>query len=233
MNKIIKSMLAIAIMIVTTMVNAQNTKEIRQDRNQIRVDKAMLERDTKELATFKANTVALKTAIETNDLVKARTLKTTLVASMKREIAQTNGKVQRAKVEVVQSSKEKGTNRREGRRNRRQYTGSNDDKKDMARDRHNKRDDRRDKRDDERDLKELETRYNNQTALYNRMKAVSFSTITKEGKEDINEHIVKKFIATMVADIDETKEELKEDRREKREDKRERRDDSRERREKY
>lgn len=222
-----------AIMVVTITINAQNTKEIRQDRNQIRVGKTMLERDTKELVIFKANATALKAAIEINDFDKARALKTTLVASMRREIAQTNVKVQRAKVEVIQSSKEKGTNRRESRRNRIQYTGSNDDKKDIVRDRHNKRDDRRDKRDDQRDLEELVTRFNNQTVLYNRMKAVTFSPATKEVKENINENITKKFIATMITDIDETKEELREDQREKREDKRERRDDSRERREKY
>ena len=231
--KNVKSILAMALMVMTVTVSAQSTKEILQDRNQIRVDAAMLERDTKELAIFKANTAALQAAIASNNFEKARTLKATLVTSMKREIAQTSAKVQRAKVEVVQSSKEKGTNRRESRRNRRQYTGSDDDKLDMARDRHNKRDDRRDKRDDQRDLEELEGRYNNQTVLYNRLKAVTLRTITKEVKEDINENIVKKFVATMVADIDETKEELKEDRREKREDKRERRDDSRERREKY
>ena len=51
--KIAKSILAMPLLAITVAVaTAQSTKEIVQDRNQIRVDAAMLERETKELAIF-------------------------------------------------------------------------------------------------------------------------------------------------------------------------------------
>ncbi|WP_459212237.1 hypothetical protein [Aquimarina rhabdastrellae] len=225
--------LTMSIWCIGTTLMAQNTKEIRQDRNQIRIDKALLDRDTKELAVFRVNAEALKTALDNRNDKEVKRLKTKLVASMKRELWQTEAKLHSAKIEVKQSEQEIRTDRRENRRNRRQYTGSDDDHKDIARDRHNTRDDRRDKRDDQRDLEEINRRLTNQRALYERLKITSINVVDKDLKKEINKNIVAKFIATMVADIDETREELREDKREKREDKRERRDDRRERYEKF
>ncbi len=225
--------LTMSIWCIGTALMAQNAKEIRQDRNQIRLDKALLDRDTKELAVFRVNAEALKTALDNRNIKEVKRLKTRLVASMKRELWQTEAKLHSAKIEVKQSEQEIRTDRRENRRNRRQYTGSDDDHKDIARDRHNTRDDRRDKRDDQRDLEEINRRLTNQRALYERLKTISISVVNKDLKKEINKNVIVKFIATMVADIDETREELREDKREKREDKRERRDDRRERYEKF
>ncbi|NER11838.1 hypothetical protein GWK08_00140 [Leptobacterium flavescens] len=212
---------------------AQNNIEIATDKKQIAINENVLERDIKELELFKSNSLALQTSVGVKDLGAAVKYRNILLASMKREIGQGEVKVARAKAEVAQSSREVKTDRREKRRNRRQYTGSSDDNKDIVRDRVNTRDDRRDRRDDVADLEELELRLMNQRVLYEKMSKVTFASADQIDIRYVNKELIKKFIATMEADVKETREELKEDRRELREDKRERRDDRRERREKY
>ncbi|PIB39174.1 hypothetical protein [Maribacter sp. 4G9] len=208
-------------LMTTLFASAQNAKETVQDHRQIKVGNAQLERDTKELETFKADVSEFQSALENGDANLAQKYRKGILSAMEREIQQAEGKVARAKREVVQSSVEKGTNRREKRRNRRGYEGTPDDRRDMRRDRRNTRDDRRDKRDDVADRAELEVRLENQKALYENAKA----------DESLGNGILERFITTMNNDLLETQEELREDKGELREDRRERRDDRRERKE--
>tara|TARA_R110002051_G_scaffold275909_1_gene336852 strand:- start:7600 stop:8241 length:642 start_codon:yes stop_codon:yes gene_type:complete len=210
--KTIKYILYASVHIASSTIMAQNIKEAVQDHNQIKIDKELLSRDIAELETFKSQTSNYKI----NPANKPQ-----LINNMEREIEQTKAKLARANVEVVQSTREVGTDRREKRKNRRKYEGSTDDLKDMTRDRVNTRDDKRDKRDDERDLSELQNRLENQIILLGSFKSSNTTQIT----------VLEKFMLTMSADINETKEELAEDKGEVREDRRERRDDRRERRE--
>ena len=207
-----KNILYIITVLASSTMIAQNSKEAIQDHNQIKVDKKLLSRDIAELENFKSETSTYKINPANKQL---------LINSMAREIGQTEAKLARANVEILQSTREVGTDRREKRKNRRKYEGSNDDLKDMTRDRVNTRDDRRDKRDDKRDSEEVQNRLENQKALLANFKA--------SNAKEVN--ILEKFILTMTADINETKEELVEDKGEVREDRRERRDDRRERRE--
>lgn len=211
----------------------QNTRELIQNEIQIMLGKEMLERDSRELASFRATAAAIESALNAGQFPKAQSLAEQLVESMYREINQTKAKIEFAQAEVGQSRSEQGTNRRENRRNRSQYSGSGDDRRDITRDRRNARDDRRDSRNDVLDLTELNNRFENQKALYNKMKAVNFSTLRPGAKEEINEQIVRAFIATLEADLEETREELQEDQQERREDRRERKDDRLERRERF
>jgi len=205
--------LYISTLIISSTAMAQNLKEAVQNQNQIKVAKELLARDIAELDVFKAESLNFKTNPSNKSL---------LLNSMEREIGQTEAKIARAKVEVVQSTKEVGTDRREKRSNRRTFKGSSDDRKDMTRDRVNTRDDRRDKRDDQKDLSALQNRLENQKIILVNFKS---SSTTQDNS-------LEKFMLTMTADINETKEELMEDKGEVREDRRERRDDRRERREK-
>lgn len=214
-------LIATLVLMTTLFASAQNAKETVQDYAQINVGNAQLERDTKELETFKADVSEFQTALEKGDTILAQKYRQGILTAMEREIGQTEVKVARAKREVVQSSVEKGTNRREKRSNRRTFEGTQDDRRDMRRDRRNIRDDRRDKRDDIADREELELRSENQKALYESAKA----------DETLGNGILEKFITTMNNDLLETQEEIREDKGELREDRRERRDDRRERRE--
>ena len=209
------------VLLTAFFASAQNTKETVQDHRQIKVGNAQLERDTKELESFKADVSEFQSALENGNTKLAQKYRQGILNAMEREIQQTEGKVARAKREVVQSSVEKGTNRRENRSNRRTFDGTRDDRRDMRRDRRNTRDDRRDKRDDVADRNELEVRLENQKALHESAKA----------DETLGNGILEKFIATMNNDLLETQEELREDKGELREDRRERRDDRRERKE--
>ncbi len=217
----------------STALMAQNVKVTIQDHHQIHVDKTSLARDEAELKAFDSHSHDFKMAINTKNIGAAKKNQKILLASMSREISQTEVKIARAKREVVQSSREIETDRRENKRNRRQYVGSNDDHRDIARDRRDTRDDIRDKKDDVLDLKELEARLGHQRALFQTIKNISYSDMNKVVKLELHKNILQKFMVTMKADLAETKEELREDKRELGEDRREGRDDRRERREKY
>ncbi|MDC6405635.1 MULTISPECIES: hypothetical protein [Maribacter] len=216
-----KYLTATLVLLTAFFASAQNAKEAVQDHRQIKVGNAQLERDTNELESFKADVSEFQTALENGDTKLAQKYRKGILTAMEREIQQTEGKIAWAKREVVQSSVEKGTNRREKRSNRRTFEGTPDDRRDMRRDRRNNRDDRRDKRDDVADRAELESRLENQKALYESAKA----------DETLGNGILEKFIATLNNDLLETQEELREDKGELREDRRERRDDRRERKE--
>ena len=108
--KTIKHLLSGILIVSSTMAFAQNAKEMAQNKNQIKVDKNQLTRDTQEVELFKEQTIAY---------LSSNKNKQVLIASMEREIKQTEAKLARATVEVVQSTKEVATDRREKRRNRR------------------------------------------------------------------------------------------------------------------
>ncbi len=228
-----KTILLITAVLFLQTIRAQNTREFIQNERQIFASQAMLERDTEELASFRTLAQELQLALDQGRYKKAERLGAKLTASMNREIDQTRQKLAFARREVGQSRTEQGTNRRENRRNRSTYTGKPDDLRDMSRDRRNSRDDRRDTRDDILDAAELQNRYENQQALHDRLTLVSYGRITPDVKQDIKESIIRTFIVTMEADLNETREELQEDRGERREDRRERGDDRRERRERF
>ncbi len=232
MNKI-KTIITGILVLGSTALVAQNVKEAIQNHHQIHVDKSSIARDEAELKAFEGNANNLKLAIASRDIAAAKKNQSILLASMSREINQTEVKIARAKREVVQSSQEIASDRRENKRNRRQYVGSADDHRDIARDRRDTRDDRRDKKDDILDLKELEARLVHQKALFQGLQNVAFSDLNKVVKLELHKNILQKFVVTMKADLSENKEELREDMREIGEDRRERRDDKRERREKY
>ncbi len=212
-------------------LTAQNVREFIQNEQQLFSNSAMLQRDTEELASFRTLAQEFQLTLDQGRYKKAEKLAKKLSASMNREIEQTRQKLAFARREVGQSRTEQGTNIRENRRNRSGFSGRADDVRDMARDRRDTRDDRRDTRDDILDAAEIQNRYDNQQTLYERLNMVSYSRITPDVKQNIKEGIIRTFIKTMEADLNETKEELREDRGERREDRRERRDDRRERRE--
>ena len=210
---------------------SQNVKEAVQDHTQIKTGKTSLDRDAQELEAFKADCDVLTKALATDDTAIIAQYHQVVLASMKREVEQAEVKSKKAAKEVVQSTAEMGTNRREKRGNRRTYSGTADDKRDMARDRRNTRDDRRDKRDDQTDRVEISERLRNQRLWTAQFSSLSLSQDTGETTDEAALALLKKFTLSMEADLRETQEELREDKGELREDRRERRDDRKERKE--
>ncbi|MEO1262919.1 MAG: hypothetical protein AAFZ15_29190 [Bacteroidota bacterium] len=215
-------------------LNGQNAKERIQNRSQIAEGKKNLERDTRELAAFKAKTTAFETAFQNRNLELVRKLKMDLLTDMKREIEQGKVKAAQARREVAQSSAEVRSERREIRRNVEDSNTTRrdrqDDKRDMARDRINKADDKADRRDDIRDQKAIVERVEKQSKILQTLTAYTFSL--EDGvleKAIANKALIAEFTRTMEADIVATKQELGEDVRENREDRRETRDDRQER----
>ncbi len=228
-----KTIYFICIILFSITIQGQNNKEIIQDKRQIEISKAQLDRDIKEFEQFKSQCLTFRNFINNQNFIAAKKSKNVLLKSMNREIAQTEIKTKRARVEISQSNQEIKTDQREKRRNRRQYTGSQDDKNDIIRDRINTRDDRRDRKDDINDYEELKNRLRYQTSLTHQLKNASIINSNQIDYTNIYKETLLKFIKTMEQDIKGTRKELKEDRKEKREDKRERRDDRQERQEKY
>lgn len=233
-----KKLMIVAIaVLVSTSIQAQNTREAIQNTKQILTGKKMLERDVKELADFSAKVTTFTRFYNARKTAEANRLKASLVKDMVREVRQSEAKAKKARREVNQSTREVISERKEISDNkkdsRRTTYDRRDDKRDMARDRANLRDDKRDRRDDVRDLKQQIVRAERQAKILKGLQSYNFAF----GENDLlKARIYKKMITdfeeTMKADVAATRIELQEDRREAKEDRRERRDDRNERNEK-
>ena len=229
--------LLIVLVVSTFPLLAQNVKERVQNNVQIAEGKKNLERDTRELAAFKAKVVNFDAAFENRNLAEVGNLKLSILADMKREVEQSKVKAAKARKEIAQSSAEVRSDRRELKRDRKDSNSTRrdkrDDQKDMARDKANKRDDKRDRRDDIRDQKSIVDRLEKQSGILQKLTAYSFSFDAGALQTAAaNKVLIGNFVQTMRADIVATKQELSEDMRENREDRRETRDDIKEHKEK-
>lgn len=193
-----------------------------KDHQQITVDKATLQRDAQELDAFKSRLDLYTTAYAALDKPKLAELKTGMVEDMKREIGQSENKLERAKKEVVASGSEVRSDNREIHHDRRDLANGNyrgeHDRGDLARDKANRVDDLKDRHDDREDAQSIEKRLQNQRALLAQWEDTPVASLTA-------------FVKTMENDLAATRRELGEDRSELREDRRETREDVRERRE--
>ena len=205
----------LATLLFGTQIQAQvvrNKLERADDRRDLVVDKAQLERDIKEVAAFKADLANIETAWKAGDANKVNAIKNQLVASMKREIEQSENKLKQDKHEVKESNSEIRSDNREIRRDR---------------------DDIRDRNDDVRDANAQAARLANQKQIYETLKAYHFANLGTASNEEARNKkaLMNAFLVTMENDLKATRAELGEDVGELREDRRETRDDRRERRE--
>ena len=232
----------LATLLFGTQIQAQvvrNKLERADDRRDLVVDKAQLERDIKEVAAFKADLANIETAWKAGDANKVNAIKNQLVASMKREIEQSENKLKQDKHEVKESNSEIRSDNREIRRDRDDIRDRNDgpdrrdDARDLARDKVDRRDDVRDRNDDVRDANAQAARLANQKQIYETLKAYHFANLGTASNEEARNKkaLMNAFLVTMENDLKATRAELGEDVGELREDRRETRDDRRERRE--
>jgi len=111
-NLKIYSILFWATISVTTL-NAQNGRERIQNNVQVSQSKKDLERDMKELGTYKIKVADFTKAIKSSNITDAAELKTEITADMNRELDQLAVKKGQARREISQSSREVGSERRE------------------------------------------------------------------------------------------------------------------------
>ncbi|WP_152538595.1 hypothetical protein [Aquimarina macrocephali] len=226
--------LILALLLISSGVNAQNAKEAIQNTRQIVEGKRNLERDIKELKALQLKIVAFKKAFDIHDPSKTNMLKQDIITDMIREVKQSEAKAKQARMEIAQSSAEIRSDRREIRKDRddsnRGRYDRRDDQKDLVRDQANKRDDKRDRRDDIRDFRAQITRAEYQASLLKELKSFNFSFDPDMIEKSIaNKKLIQEFVQSLNEDIMSTKRELVEDNRERREDRRERYDDRNER----
>ncbi len=234
-----KIQLSIFFVLATALtINAQavrNAAEAKENRKDIVVDKAMLDRDLEELAGFKATVNQFENAWERKDLAEVTRLKALIENDMLREINQSQRKLREDNQEVLESRSELRSESREvryDRRDRRTVDGDLGDNRDLRADRRDRRDDRGDLRDDANDYMDQTQLIDRQKEIYNSLKAFSFSFTTNTMEAAAAQRLmVNEFIGTMETDIRFTRRELGEDKVEIYEDRGERRDDKRERRE--
>ncbi|MEL7339247.1 MAG: hypothetical protein AAGM67_02085 [Bacteroidota bacterium] len=227
--------LLVAFLTVSQLATAQvrrNAVEASQNQKAIAANKAQLERDLEELATFKDRVKALENAFVNKDAAKVASLKASLLVDMSREINQSEAKIAQDKREVSQSRTEANSSQRELNRSRvDRATPDNDlgDRRDVRDDRRDRMDDQRDAQDDRDDLNRQVVRTKRQKEIYALIQAFNFSfepTLAQKAKTNIA--LLQEFSATMETDIAATKAEINEDKREAAEDGRERREDRRE-----
>jgi hypothetical protein len=241
--KILSLAFGLATLLFGTQIEAQvvrNHVERADDRRDLAVDKAQLERDIKEVAAFKADMASIQTAWKAGDVNQVNASKNQLVASMKREIEQSENKLKQDKHEVKESNSEIRSDNREIQRDRNDTRARNDgpdrrdDARDLARDKGDRRDDVRDRNDDVRDANAQAARLTNQKRIYGILKAYNFANLGEASKEEAatKRAMIKEFLVTMENDLAATQREIGEDKGELREDRRETRDDKQERREK-
>lgn len=222
----------------TSLIQAQairNAAEAAENKEEIRIGNAELDRDVQELHSFKAKLHAFEIAFQNRDLDKARTLKIDIVSDMHREIQQSERKIAQDREEVGESTAERNASNREVRRSRRDVadngTATNSEIRSLRDDRRDRADDQRDLNDDKSDLEQQIARTARQKFIVNALKAVNFSfDLTVREQVVANKKLIHEFVQTMEADIAATKIELKEDKVETAEDRRERREDRRTRR---
>ncbi len=215
-------------------LQSQNVKEAIQNTKQIAEGKKNLERDVKELESFKVKIAALNSAFESRNPEKSNELKASIVQDMVREVGQSGEKAKKARLEIAQSSSEVRSERREIRSDKDDSDWSRydrrDDERDLARDKANARDDRRDRRDDIRDFQQQIDRAERQAAILEKLKDYQFGfEVSAMEKAIAQKALLKDFENSLQQDVAATQHELGEDVRESREDRRERRDDRNER----
>lgn len=228
----------LSLVLASNFVMAQvtrNVKEANQNQKAMAANEAQLERDTRELQTFKNKLTHFEKAFSNKNASKMASLKSDLLTDMQREIEQSEKKIAQDKREVAQSKSEAAGSSREVRRSRRDQAtpdgdiGDGRDKRDDKRDR---RDDVRDTQDDKNDLNKQIARTARQKEIYNTMLDFTFSfEPSLREKAMANKALLSEFVSTMESDIAAIKAEILEDKREAREDSRERREDRREKRE--
>lgn len=211
----------------------RNTIEASQNQKSMAANEAQLERDVQELVAYKAKLAEFEEAFVAKNVAKTAALKTDLVATMQREIEQSEKKIAQDQRELSQSKSEFAASNRETNRSRidRRRGGNNvKDRRDVRDDRRDKRDDQRDAVDDKSDLEQQIARTQRQKQIYTTLQAVTFSfEPARQEKAIANKALFQEFAATMETDIAATKAEMAEDQREAAEDRRERIEDRRER----
>jgi hypothetical protein len=233
--KTLKFILTLTMALAANIAFSQrNVIERADGRKDLAVNHGQLERDEKEVAKFRADLFEIEQAWTAADANKVNSLKNQLVASMKREIEQSENKLGQDRIEVRESNSEIRSDNRELRRDRvdsRQGNDRADDARDRARDRADRRDDVRDRNDDIRDKNEQAGRLARQKNIYETLKAYHFANLgsASAGEAATKKALMQEFLTTMERDLAETREEIGEDKRELREDRRETRDDRRER----
>jgi hypothetical protein len=218
-----------------TQVN-RNANEAKDNKQDLKLDRAQLNRDIEEVAKFKADLEAIETAWRASDLNQINANKNQLVAAMKREIEQSENKLNQARNEVQESKSEVRSDNREIRRDKRDSRHGRDvrdDRRDLARDKTNKKDDVRDLKDDIQDKNGRKARLDNQIRIYETLKAYHFANLGSSSNTEAatKKALMYEFLQTMENDLTATRAEIGEDKVEKKEDNRERKDDRRERRE--
>ncbi len=232
--------LSLALFLLSNPVIAQtgrNAAEANQNQQAMAANQAQLERDINELAVFKAKLTQFETAIAGKDASKVTTLKTGLLADMRREIEQSEMKIAQDKRELTQSKSEVAASGRETNRSRLDRATIDNDSKDgydVRDDRRDKKDDKKDAKDDKKDMEKQIARTERQKQIYAALQAFTFSfDPSLQEKVVANKALLQEFASTMEADIAATKAEVAEDKREAAEDSKERREDRREKAEKH
>jgi hypothetical protein len=228
-----------AFLLYSFSVSAQvtrNANEAIDNKQDLKLDRAQLNRDMDEVAKFKADLVAIENAWKASDLNQINANKNQLVAAMKREIEQSENKLNQARNEVSESKSEVRSDNREIKRDRKDSKRGRDvrdDRRDLARDKADKRDDVRDLNDDIQDKNGRKARLENQRRIYETLKAYQFANMGTSSNTEAatKKALMYEFLQTMENDLAATRAELGEDKVEKVEDRRERKDDKRERRE--
>ena len=210
----------------------RNVGEASQNQQAMATNQAQLDRDTRELAAFKAKLSQLEVVFASLEMPRVALLKADLLTDMQREIEQSERKIAQDQRELAQSRSEVNSSARETNRSRYdRATPDNDlkDGRDVRDDRRDKRDDQRDARDDRSDLERQIARSKRQKEIYAVLRAFTFSAEpSMREKAMANIALLHEFASTMEMDIAATTAEIQEDKRESKEDAKERREDRRE-----
>lgn len=206
------------------------TIEASNNQKEIKVTKAELDRDLRELNEIKTNLIELEIAIHNGNLHKVNALRNVIINTIQREINQSEQKIKQSRKEVSRSNSELNASRRETRRTKNTAKNNGvittsevlniiDDKRDQN-------DDQRDLSDDRFDLQKQILIAERQKTIFSSLKNVFVDDSFSSQLTDVKK-LIHQFVNTMETDIASTLAELSEDKKEMQEDRRERVEDRR------